>query len=924
MKIEKGKRFLCPAGNCFYKVVEGEGDLFLPVAERAHQFISSVTKGEIFATTASHEVLVQAIQTLEIEPIENPSSEQLDTWLQVLHPQEEIECSEYVCTKARPLELEQPGTYKLYYEGEAKAVFWLSLSEKSHITILNKAWSHADGSLPLPGGIPLHIDGPIVVNVITTEEQQDKLPGMFAATALLFDAYHHKRVRRLEEKKWFFGKRANAAKHEKNIAMRTLSKLLEGEKRIIVPSDSGSMLADAISFIAQRIGDPPILREDIHMERLSLHERVKALSAGADIPYRRIHLEDNFWKHDSGDILVFSKEEKKPLVLAREKGGYYEVTQEGEFGKKVVSNEPYEPLGYIFYEALPEKNFASFVRRHHSKEFFQLLLLGLFGGLLPLFTPFAIDWIFTYTIPNQAYFLLWQIAIGFASVSVATAFVSYVKSFTLLKLEGELGNRVQSALWDKLLHLPNTFFRKFSSGDLFQRVDAVDELRSRVSEVVVTSCIAAPFSLLYLGVMLFYSWKLTLLSLIPMIVWIGIYSVCLLYTITWRYQISEKQGKIYSFILETLAGMKKIRGAYASQRVTKRWAALFVEKKELDRKNAQIEYWLKAVKILVGAIAFGIMYVFMAKTLAFDFLHPSPLRKPPTLGHFLSFFVAFSSLFGVLSSSLPDILFIIAETTALWRRASVIIETPKEQQKQPSLHLKGELSLQNVSFRYEDHMPFIIKNLDLTLEQGKFYAIAGESGCGKSTLFRLLLGLEEPQKGSVFYDTQNIQHINHTTLRRQVGVVLQNSAILEGSLRDNVACGRDVSDDEILQALHIAAFEEDLHILPMGLNTQLLAGGAILSGGQRQKIVLARAIVMHPKILFLDEATSALDNEAQAHVQKSLEEMNMTRIAIAHRLSTIRNADEILVLQDGTITERGSYDNLIAQNGAFAQHLLCR
>jgi ATP-binding cassette subfamily C protein len=227
--------------------------------------------------------------------------------------------------------------------------------------------------------------------------------------------------------------------------------------------------------------------------------------------------------------------------------------------------------------------------------------------------------------------------------------------------------------------------------------------------------------------------------------------------------------------------------------------------------------------------------------------------------------------------------------------------------------------MNHVVFRYREDMPLVIKDLSLTILPGQFVAFVGSSGSGKSTLFRLLLGFEKPVSGTIYYDAQDLAGVDVQAVRRQIGVVLQNGRLLSGSIFANIVGAAQLTINDAWEAARLAGFDQDIEQMPMGMHTVVSEGGGGLSGGQRQRLMIARAIVGKPRILLFDEATSALDNQTQAIVSRSLESLNATRIVIAHRLSTVVKADRIFVVDKGEIVQKGTYSDLISQEGAFAE-----
>ena len=256
-----------------------------------------------------------------------------------------------------------------------------------------------------------------------------------------------------------------------------------------------------------------------------------------------------------------------------------------------------------------------------------------------------------------------------------------------------------------------------------------------------------------------------------------------------------------------------------------------------------------------------------------------------------------------------------------WQGAQVLLNSPSEWKSgasDPGI-LEGSIEMRNISFRYQENAPLVLSDISFSVEAGSFVAIVGHSGSGKSTLLRILLGFEEPLQGQLYVDGRDCREMQRDLLRRQIGTVLQDTRLVGNTLMEVIAAGRPLSLEQVWSAAEDAGLGEDLKTLPMGLQTLVPAGGSNLSGGQRQRLAIARALAGDPRLLLLDEPTSALDNQTQAHVLKNLEQRAVTRIMVAHRLSTIQHADVILVLENGEIVERGTYNDLLKQQGVFSQ-----
>jgi ABC-type bacteriocin/lantibiotic exporter with double-glycine peptidase domain len=251
-----------------------------------------------------------------------------------------------------------------------------------------------------------------------------------------------------------------------------------------------------------------------------------------------------------------------------------------------------------------------------------------------------------------------------------------------------------------------------------------------------------------------------------------------------------------------------------------------------------------------------------------------------------------------------------------------IMETEPEisAEKQIVDRLSGRIEQNNVTFRYTEDMPYVLDNLSLKIQPGQYVAVVGQTGCGKSTLMRIILGFETPIKGAVYFDGRDIRSLELKSLRKKIGTVMQDGKLFTGDIYSNIVISAPhLTMDDAWEAAELAGIADDIRDMPMGMHTLLSEGGGGISGGQRQRLMIARAIVSKPKILLFDEATSALDNVSQKKVSESLAKLKCTRIVIAHRISTIQECDRIIVLDQGQIVEDGTFEELIAENGFFAE-----
>jgi NHLM bacteriocin system ABC transporter ATP-binding protein len=369
------------------------------------------------------------------------------------------------------------------------------------------------------------------------------------------------------------------------------------------------------------------------------------------------------------------------------------------------------------------------------------------------------------------------------------------------------------------------------------------------------------------------------------------------------------QGKISGIVLQAIEGTAKFRAAAAEGRAFATWAAEFSQAKRVSYQARDISNNLQTFN--AGYQVITTMAIFAVVILSG--------REGLTIGQFLAFntaFIQFMMAVMTLSGAFLTVLNIIP----MYERARPVLQAVPEvdELKEHPGELVGGIEIANVSFCYDEDGPVILKDVSLEIHPGEYVALVGSSGSGKSTLFRLLLGFEHPLSGSIYYDGRDLDRLDVREVRRQLGVVLQNGKVMAGDIFSNIVGSLPLTIDDAWRAAAMAGLAEDIRKLPMGMHTILSNGGGTLSGGQRQRLLIARAVVNRPRILFFDEATSALDNHTQAIVSQSLEDLQATRVVIAHRLSTIKGADKIFVLQNGRIAQQGTYDELINVEGLFA------
>ena len=490
----------------------------------------------------------------------------------------------------------------------------------------------------------------------------------------------------------------------------------------------------------------------------------------------------------------------------------------------------------------------------------------------------------------------------------AAQLIGLVRSLLMQRINTKTSQAVQASVMMRILSLPVSFFRRYSSGELSSRAGSVNSLCSMMLNNILSIGLSSLLSLLYVA---------QIFSFAPALVWPSL--LIILATVVMSLAVSfvqigisrkrmklsaEEQGMSYA----VMNGIQKIRLSGSEKRVFARWGRLYA-------KGAQLEYnpplFLKINTVITTAIS-------LIGTIVLYYL---AIQTNVGVSQYYAFTAAYGRVMGAFSA-LAGIAVSVASIRPVLEMAEPILKAEPElaADKQPVDRVTGHIEMSHVSFRYEENTPYVLNDLSLDIKAGEYVAIVGRTGCGKSTLVRLLLGFEKPEKGGIFYDRHDLNSIDPRSLRKHIGVVIQNGQLFQGDIFSNITISApDLTLDEAWEAAEMAGIAQDIRDMPMGMQTLISEGQGGISGGQKQRLMIARAVAPKPSILIFDEATSALDNKTQKQVSGALDKLNCTRVVIAHRLSTIRNCDRILVMDKGTIIEEGTYDDLIAQNGHFAE-----
>ncbi len=677
----------------------------------------------------------------------------------------------------------------------------------------------------------------------------------------------------------------------------------------------------ACRLVAKAIGldvrEPPLTEENLNFE-----ERMAAIASSSNYRTRVVALRDRWFQQDNGPLLGQREDGKAPVALLPEGPQSYVCVDPKTGTRTRVDERVAESLSafaYSFYRSFTEgpqrvvdvvRFGARGLRQDLLWVFYMSIVIGVFGTV----TPWITGQVFDAAIPQAQRASLVGFGIALFVTALATSAFKLTQGIATVRIQARMASSIQASVWDRLLNLPVNFFRQFSAGDLTDRAEGVAAIQQLVSGAGVAAILGSVSGLFYIVQMFSYNLRLALLAILLTAVYVGVNMGANYLQL--RYQRVEFQvrGRITGLVLNLLTGVTKIRVCGAENHAFRVWAEQFARQRSITFTVGTIQNVAETFAAVFPIVSSIAIFATMVS------LQATPGEPALSTGQFIAFNAAYG-LFLAAMQALGDASLSLLRVVPIYERLQPILEAAPEvdQSKAFPGRLTGRIELSHLFFRYNADGPWIIKDVSLKIEPGEFVAFVGSSGSGKSTLMRLMLGFEQPSRGSVLYDNQDLNALDLRSVRQQVGVVLQASRVMPTEIYRNITGVTSRTIEDAWDAAEKAGLAEDIRQMPMGMHTYVSEGGGTLSGGQRQRLMIARAIVNKPKILFLDEATSALDNRTQSIVTESMDRMESTRIVIAHRLSTIVGADRICFLHNGEIAEMGTYQELMARNGLFAQ-----
>ena len=706
----------------------------------------------------------------------------------------------------------------------------------------------------------------------------------------------------------------------------------ESDQNIL--EDSFFRMASAVmdKWNAERMEDARLITKQA-IDEILKHYHMKAVDIPEDIQEeekqlefvlrqsglmtREVELEEN-WRTDAyGPMLAYMKDTGTTVALLPGKlyGYYYRDPETGRLVRVTRKTEKlFSREALCFYLPLPMKQLGipdllNYMRKCISTS--DLLMIGLAAlaaVLIGMIEPRVYSLVTGTILKNHNINLMIGMGVFLLSSAFSGQMIELIRTLLMERINTKTSQAVEASVMIRILSLPVSFFRKYSSGELASRATSVNSLCNMMLHMFLSTGLSSLMSLLYVAQIFSFAPALVVPSLLIVLATLILSVTASLMQISITRKKMELSAKESGMSYAVMNGIQKIRLSGSEKRVFARWGRQYA-------RSASLEYNPPAFLKLNGVFTTAIS---LAGTIVLYYLAVS---TGVTESQYIAFNAAYGRVMGAFTA-LAGIAISVAGIRPVLEMAEPILKAEPEvsSEKEAVSSISGNIEMSHVSFRYDEDTPYVLNDLSLKIKAGEYVAIVGRTGCGKSTLVRLLLGFEKPEKGAVFYDRHDLNSIDPRSLRKHIGVVIQNGQLFQGDIFSNITISApQLTLDDAWEAAETAGLAQDIREMPMGMNTLISEGQGGISGGQKQRMMIARAIAPKPRILIFDEATSALDNKTQKQVSDALDKLNCTRVVIAHRLSTIRNCDRILVMDQGAIIEEGNYETLIAMGGKFAE-----
>ena len=688
---------------------------------------------------------------------------------------------------------------------------------------------------------------------------------------------------------------------ETNIFLQQLTQRMDGDRKAMTKT-----LNILRSMIDRKLWKQMESSVDLPQD----YEEIEALFEKYNVFFRSITLSDGWWARCTGYILGFMADDDSPVILVPgftdytftdpKTGDSMRVSKKAHLLKKeaVIACQPFSDGELTVKEII---RYAANCLCIY--DWIYTIVAGISVTLLTMFTPYVCKLIFSEIIPSGNIVQIIPIATLLASAAIGLTMVQVARNLVVVRIKDKVEYTLQIALMSRLLLLPTTFAKKFSPGDLSNRVLSLSRISSNLTADFLSSLLTFLFSAVMFIQFFIYGGPLLYTGILVIAIQVLSILIEFYYVNKVQLSVNASVSHLIGLMFSLFSGIQKIKTTGAEFRAIYQWAKAYAPSEAYSSRQPLPSFFMTAISY---CLRFVPMIVTMWAAWHYGLGLSDYIAYCAVLGIVCNTVLQLQGIVNILARQLPEI--------QLCRPLMSAIPEVKVG-RQVVKRITGQIEIRGLKFRYADDMPLLFDGLNLTINSGDYVALVGTSGCGKSTLMRLMLGLEHPLAGSIFYDQYDLDDINLRSLRQFcIGICMQDGQLIEGTIRDNIIFSDpQLTDEDAWEAARMAALDGDIRKFPLGMDTPISVDGKGVSGGQRQRILIARALVRKPKVLFLDEATSALDNISQHTVVENLAKMNCTRIVIAHRLSTIQHCNRIIVLKDGRVADDGNFKELQAR-----------
>lgn len=653
-----------------------------------------------------------------------------------------------------------------------------------------------------------------------------------------------------------------------------------------------------------------------------------------DLAYRFIQCKPLNLRSDFGTIICLDERRMVPFVLHKQSDKilYYDPEREFsassdasivsvKFASELLSSSQdvgIQVFSQIDWSLKSLPDLLGFIFHGRPTELFSVFVTTLAISIIQLLLPLFTSAIFGVVVPQADLKYFTAILLVSIPLAVSMSVAFFLRARLLAQLESLIDFRLQAALVNRVLRQPLNFIQGFSVPDFVLRIQGFSSIRKNITNTVLISLFGLVFGALNLILMYLYQYQLSgYITLVYVLISLVV-SVIVKQQRLLSDTILKSETEVFDDTALLIDAVPQLRSSATEFFFLSKWADKLRFQSEV---NTSRQYLSDSVQILSRSsyqismvlVLFVVAYDFYQYSYKDDFASLTGLFPPnfSSAGSFLAFIVAFTSFDTYFSSFIDTIASNIIDSISQWRRSSPLLYQSPELGYRPELishSPTGNIRFENVSYSIDDRR--ILDNITLSVSAGQQVGITGPSGSGKSTFIRLISGVILPDSGKVLIDDFPLQDLNLKTLRSSIGVVTQVSIIPSTSIKEFLAPSFSYSDDEVWDALSIACIADEIMQMPMRLQTILSEGATNISGGQRQRLLIAKAMIKKPRILLLDEATSALPEDTQSQIVANIQRLNVTSLSIAHRLDTIKSCDQIHYFTNGRIVESGTFENL--------------